>query len=66
MLSVIKDRFMSSFSNFVFFFVSFSCLFTLARIPSRTLNANGESQNSFPNAEIRGGSIHSFTIKYDV
>ena len=56
MLSVTKDRFTSSFPSCLFF-VSFSCLFTLARIPSKTLNTEGESQNSFPSAEIRGESF---------
>ena len=56
MLSVTKDRFTSAFPSCLFF-VSFSCLFTLARIPSKTLNTEGESQNSFPSAEIRGESF---------
>ena len=54
MLSVTKDRFTSSFPNCFF---SFSCLFTLAEIPSKTLNTKGESQHSFPSAEIRGESF---------
>ena len=56
MLSVTKDRFTSSFPNCLFF-VSFSCLFTLARIPSKTLNTEDESQHSSPSAEIRGESF---------
>ena len=56
MLSVTKDRFTSSFPNCLFFF-SFFCLFTLAGIPSKTLNTKGESQHSFPSAEIRGESF---------
>ena len=53
---------------FVCLFSSFSCLFTLARIPSRTLNTNGESQNSFPSAEIRGEAfiISPSSMMFDV
>ena len=66
MLSVTKDRFTSSFPNCLFF-TSFSCLFTLARIPSKTLNTEGESQHSSPSAEIRGEAfILSPSMMFDI
>ena len=52
MLSVTKDRFMSSFSNCVLLFLSLAFLHWLESLV-KPLNTNSESQNSSPSAEIR-------------